>query len=54
MQIAPTFTIFVRTATGEVIEAFTWTRSEASGIARAQREAVDFGHDVVETWAVAL
>jgi hypothetical protein len=45
------FRIFVRTASGEVFQAFTWTRSAESGIARAFREGKEFGFDVVEAWA---
>ena len=45
------FRIFVRTAAGEVFEAFTWTRSAESGIARAFNEGKEFGFDVIEAWA---
>lgn len=48
----PRFVIFVETAAGEIIKAFTWTRDEASGIARAERDCVDFGHGCpVRVWA---
>jgi len=52
--VAPTFRIFVRTAEGEEFQAFTWCRDEASGIARAWREGVEFGHDVAAVWAEAI
>ena len=52
--MAPTFRIFVRTAEGEEFQAFTWCRDEASGIARAWREGVEFGHDVAAVWAEAI
>jgi hypothetical protein len=48
----PRFVIYVETITGEIIRAFTWTRDEASGIARARRECVEFGYGVpVRVWA---
>jgi hypothetical protein len=50
----PTFRIFVATASGEVFEAFVWCRDEASGIARARREAPLFGHKLVAVWAEAV
>ena len=52
--MAPTFRIFVRTAEGAEFQAFTWCRDEASGIARAWREGVEFGHDVAAVWAEAV
>lgn len=53
MQI-PTakFDIYIRTAEGREILAFTWTRDAASGIRRAHSEAPKFGHTVAEAWAV--
>lgn len=50
----PVWRIFVRTAEGEEFQAFTWCRDEASGIARAWREGVEFGHDVAAVWAEAI
>jgi hypothetical protein len=48
----PQFVIFVETATGQIIRAFTWCRDEASGIARARRDCVEFGHgDPTRVWA---
>jgi len=48
----PTFVIFVETVTGEIIRAFTWCRDEASGIARARREAIEFGYgSPTRVWA---
>jgi hypothetical protein len=48
----PRFVIFIETISGEIIEAFTWCRDEASGIARAQKNAVEFGHGIpVRVWA---
>lgn len=52
--MAPTFRIFVRTAEGDEFQAFTWCRDEASGIARAWREGVEFGHDVAAVWVEAV
>ena len=49
--MAPSFRIFVRTASGEEFMAFTWCRDEASGIARAKREGAEFGYDIVAAWA---
>jgi len=46
----PTFIIFVETATGEVIRAFTWCRDLASGIAIAEKDAADFGVKPVKIW----
>ena len=48
-----TFTIFIRTASGDEVEAFRWTRDERSGVERAKREAKEFGYGEVEAWAVA-
>jgi hypothetical protein len=48
------FAIMVRTASGEVFEAFRWCRDEASGIARAWTEAKRFGVEASSIWAVAL
>lgn len=51
-MFAPRFIIIkALTSKGEVIDCFTWTRDEASGIARAEREGSDFGFDLVEVWA---
>lgn len=50
-MIKPEYVIFVETVTGEIIRAFTWCRDEQSGIARARREAVEFGHTPVRVWA---
>ena len=47
----PRFIIFVETAAGEVIKAFTWCRDEISGIARARRDAKDFGVTPTRIWA---
>ena len=47
----PRFIIFVETAAGEVIKAFTWCRDEMSGIARARRDAEDFGVKPARIWA---
>jgi hypothetical protein len=44
--------IFVQTRDGREFQAFTWTRDEASGIARAMREGREFGHDIVKAWAI--
>ena len=51
---ASTFTIWVRTTDGAEFAAFTWTRSAQTGIDRAKAEAVRFGHDVADVWAVAV
>lgn len=47
----PRFVIFVETIAGEIIRAFTWCRDEASGIARARRDAVEFDVTPVRIWA---
>ncbi len=47
----PRFIIFVETATGDIIRAFTWCRDEISGITRAQRDARDFGVTPARIWA---
>jgi transcription antitermination factor NusA-like protein len=46
-----TMKIFALTANGETIECFTWTRDEASGIARAFADAKAHGVVIVEAWA---
>jgi hypothetical protein len=50
-MLSPRFIIFIETATGEVVRAFTWCRDEASGLARARRDAVDFGYSPTRVWA---
>lgn len=47
----PTFVIFIETIEGDIIEAFTWCRGKAEGIARAKKEAVEFGHNAIRIWA---
>ncbi len=47
----PRFIIFVETITGDIIEAFTWCRDEMSGIARARRDAREFGVTPLRIWA---
>jgi len=49
-MFTPQFVIFVETTTGQIIRAFTWCRDEASGIARARRDAVEFGHTPARIW----
>lgn len=50
-MFAPRFVIFVETISGDIIRAFTWCRDEASGVARARRDAQDFGVTPVRIWA---
>jgi hypothetical protein len=50
-MFAPRFVIFVETISGDIIRAFTWCRDEASGVARARRDAQDFGVTAVRIWA---
>lgn len=50
-MLAPQFVIFIETATGDVIRAFTWCRDEASGLARGRRDAIEFGYNPVRVWA---
>lgn len=50
----PTYDIFARTADGQTIECFRWTRDEASGLRRAERDAKEFGVDAVQFWAVPV
>ena len=51
-MLTPRFVIFVETVTGEVIRAFIWCRDEASGIARARRDAIEFGYGCpTRVWA---
>lgn len=45
------FVIFVETAAGEIVRAFTWSRDAASGIARARKEASMFGFAAKKVWA---
>lgn len=50
--MTPQFVIFVETAAGQIIRAFTWCRDEASGLARARRDCVEFGHGCpTRVWA---
>lgn len=50
-MMTPRFVIFVETIAGEVIRAFTWTRDEQSGVARARKDAITFGVTPVRIWA---
>lgn len=38
----------------EIIEAFKWVGPEADGIARAKKEAPEFGFNLVRVWAEKL
>jgi hypothetical protein len=50
--MTPQFVIFVETAAGNIIRAFTWCRDEASGLARARRDCIDFGYGCpTRVWA---
>lgn len=53
-MVGTRFEIFVRTADGCEFKAFTWTRDADAGIARAVREGAEFGHTIVEAWAVPV
>lgn len=48
------FEIFARKTDGTVFKCFTWSRDEKSGIERAKRDAVTFGVECVEFWAVKV
>lgn len=48
------FRVMARQADGTVFECFTWTRDAASGIARAYRDAKEFGIELADVWTVAL
>ena len=47
----PNYVIFVETAAGEIVRAFTWSHDRASGLARARVEARDRGISVKRVWA---
>jgi len=47
------FEIWITTAGGETLIAFHWTRSAASGVEKAWKEAAKFGVHIVKAWAVA-
>lgn len=47
------FEIFAVTVDGVHVKLFTWTRDEASGIARAKHEAAAHGYSFVDVYAVA-
>jgi hypothetical protein len=51
--MAPTFKILIEKRDGETIKAFTWCRDASSGIARAEKEAKEFGIEWVAIYAVA-
>lgn len=53
MRNTARFAIFARKSDGTEFECFTWTRDEASGIARAWSDAKAFGVEVTAVWAVA-
>lgn len=49
------YVIYVRLETGEEFVAFNWCRSAEVGVARAKKEAVDFGYDnVADVWAMPV
>lgn len=50
-MLAPRFIIFIETTSGQIVRAFTWCRDEASGLARARRDAIDFGYCPTRAWA---
>jgi len=50
-MLTPRFVIFIETATGEVVRAFTWCSDKSSGLARAEREAAEFGYSPTRVWA---
>ena len=52
--MTPTFEIWFETEAGVQVKAFTWTRDEASGIARAKRDAKLFNIKAARFWAVAV
>ena len=45
--------ILIEKRDGETIKAFTWCRDASSGIARAEKEAKEFGIEWVAIYAVA-
>lgn len=47
----PTYVIYVESETGEIIRAFTWCKGKEEGIARAHRDAAEFGVKPVRVWA---
>lgn len=46
----PQYVIFVATAAGEIVRAFTWCRDLPSGIVRARQEAAARGYGVARVW----
>lgn len=48
------YRIMFKNTEGDIGCAFTWTRSAHSGIARAIREAKEFGIEVTDVWAEAV
>lgn len=44
------YKIFGKTVLGEVLELFTWVRDIQSGIRRAEKEAKEFGIELVDIW----
>lgn len=50
----PTYVIWIETADGRKIEAFTWTRDKDSGIARAKREGKEFGYSDFTVTAIPV
>lgn len=47
----PKFLIFVETVEGNIIQAFSWCRDAASGVARAWKDAELFEVRVDRVWA---
>jgi len=49
--MTPRFRILARKVNGTEFECFTWTRDEASGIARAHADAARHSITVTAVWA---
>ena len=53
MQL-PRYRIMCREPNGAEFEAFTWTRTAESGVARAHADSIRFERPIVEAWAVPI
>lgn len=50
----PTYVMWIETADGQQVKAFTWTRDKETGMLRAKREAKEFGYGDVKVIAVPI
>lgn len=53
-MLDPTYIIYYVDGAGNSMKAFTWCRDLASGLARARREAKEFGVEAVDFYGIPV